>query len=236
MCAASAYSRASADTVAVMQPYFFPYAGYFRLMAAAGTFVFLDCVQFPRRGRVHRCEVPGARGAIEWLTLPLARQPQNVLIRDLAYAENAKAELERRLSRYHWFRRANGPLAARVRDLLLDGMTCPADDLVRQLITVSSAIGFSPHFVRSSSLAIDPAVRGQARILAIVKTLGGRRYVNAPGGRKLYEQRAFEASGMQLGFLAPYMGPFNHMLPTLLDVSPSDVGRNVLETTHVEWF
>jgi hypothetical protein len=37
-------------TVAVMQPYFMPYAGYFRLFAAADVFVLFDCVQFPRRG------------------------------------------------------------------------------------------------------------------------------------------------------------------------------------------
>jgi hypothetical protein len=45
--------------IAVMQPYFFPYAGYFRLLQAADHFVLLDCVQFPRRGRVHRTQVPG---------------------------------------------------------------------------------------------------------------------------------------------------------------------------------
>ena len=82
-------------TVAVMQPYFFPYAGYFRLLAAADVFVIYDCVQFPRRGRVHRCEVTGLSGETQWLTLPLAHQPRDVLIRDLAFAVNARAELDR---------------------------------------------------------------------------------------------------------------------------------------------
>ena len=70
--------------VAVMQPYFFPYAGYFRLFAAVDEFVIFDCVQFPRRGRVHRCEVPRSGAGREWLTLPLARQPRDVLIRSLS--------------------------------------------------------------------------------------------------------------------------------------------------------
>jgi len=80
--------RSSRDAVAVMQPYFYPYAGYFRLLAAAEIFVIFDDVQFPRRGRVHRCEVPrpvgGSNSALEWLTLPLARQPRDTLIKDLA--------------------------------------------------------------------------------------------------------------------------------------------------------
>ena len=41
-----------------MQPYLFPYAGYFRLLSQVDEFVIYDCVQFPRRGRVHRTEVP----------------------------------------------------------------------------------------------------------------------------------------------------------------------------------
>jgi hypothetical protein len=45
-------------TVAVMQPYFMPYAGYFRLFCAADVFVMFDCVQFRRRGWVHRNRFP----------------------------------------------------------------------------------------------------------------------------------------------------------------------------------
>ena len=36
----------------IMQPYFFPYAGYFRLFAHVDEFVIFDCVQFRRRGRM----------------------------------------------------------------------------------------------------------------------------------------------------------------------------------------
>ena len=57
-------------TIAVMQPYFVPYAGYFRLFAATDLFVIYDCVQFPRRGWVHRNQLPGANGQPNWLTLP----------------------------------------------------------------------------------------------------------------------------------------------------------------------
>jgi hypothetical protein len=41
-------------TVSIMQPYFLPFAEYFRLFAASDVFVLLDDVQFPRRGWVHR--------------------------------------------------------------------------------------------------------------------------------------------------------------------------------------
>ena len=76
--------------VAVMQPYFYPYGGYFRLIAAVDLFILFDCVQFPRRGRVHRTEVPDGAGGRRWLTLPLAKQPQTTRIDHLAFAPGAR--------------------------------------------------------------------------------------------------------------------------------------------------
>src|SRR3954454_12209438 len=89
--------------VAVMQPYFFPYAGDFRLFAAVDEFVIFDCVQFPRRGRLHRTEVAGTSDAPEWLTLPLARQPRDVRIADLSFAPDARRRLGEGLGGGAWF-------------------------------------------------------------------------------------------------------------------------------------
>ncbi len=59
--------------ISIMQPYFFPYAGYFRLFAASDIFVVLDCVQFPRRGWVHRNKLSNSNVQPQWLTLPLMK-------------------------------------------------------------------------------------------------------------------------------------------------------------------
>src|SRR5260370_23913658 len=68
-----------------MQPYFTPYGGYFRLFAASDLFVIYDCVQFPQRGWVHRNRLVDRAGKERWLTLPLAKAPQSVLIADLRF-------------------------------------------------------------------------------------------------------------------------------------------------------
>src|SRR3979411_2469618 len=77
--------------VAIMQPYFIPYAGYFRLFAASDLFVIYDCVQFARRGWVHRNRLVDRGGTERWLTLPLQKAPRDVLIRDLRFAPDAAA-------------------------------------------------------------------------------------------------------------------------------------------------
>lgn len=57
-------------TVAIMQPTFFPWQGYFGLMEASSVFVFLDSVQFDKRGWQRRNRVKTPQGPI-WLTLPV---------------------------------------------------------------------------------------------------------------------------------------------------------------------
>jgi len=201
----------SGKRIAVMQPYFFPYAGYFRLFAQVDEFVLFDCVQFPRTGRVHRSEVaPGS-----WLTLPLARQSREVLIRDLQFATDARSEFDRRLAALPWLAQARGEAADRLREYLHSPLAGVVDFLEDGLRLVNSALGIDTPIVRSSTLPIAAALRGQDRILAIAAARGARTYVNPPGGRALYQPQDFAAAGLELEFLPEYEGPHRHLLPEL---------------------
>ena len=57
-----------------MQPYFFPYIGYFNLINMTDIFVFLDNVQFNRRGWIHRNKLFNFEDNLDWLTLPLKKK------------------------------------------------------------------------------------------------------------------------------------------------------------------
>ncbi len=85
----------------------------------------------------------------------------------------------------------------------------------RQMRWVCEAMGFGCRIVRSSSLDIDPALKAQDRILAILQALGSGDYLNAPGGRELYDAAAFAERGMSLRFLPDYAGPFWSLLHRL---------------------
>lgn len=202
--------------VAVMQPYFFPYCGYYRLLAAAERFVILDCVQFSRRGRVHRCEVPGPSGRMEWLTLPLAHQPRDTLIRDLIFASDAEAEFARRLARHCWATAAPTPEAQALRKALQIGSGTVTDHLEEYLRLAAGLLGLSSEILRSSTFALPAGLRGQDRIIAIARAAGATTYVNSPGGRALYDPAAFAHAGLRLEFLTPWRGERLSVLPALL--------------------
>lgn len=211
--------------IAIMQPYFLPYAGYFRLIAQTDVFVVYDCVQFPRRGWVHRNKLLDARGEEQWLTLPLQSAAQDVRIADLAFAADAQAALTERLRPFPVTAR-EGPHAA-----VLERLRCvegrPVDYIVDLLEIASRTLKLSWNVIRSSSLAVPESFRAQDRILEIARRLGATRYVNAPGGRELYDAEAFSQAGIELRFLEPWTGAGGSILQRLADDPTASLADHV---------
>jgi hypothetical protein len=214
-----------------MQPYFFPYAGYFRLFTRVEQFIVFDCVQFPRRGRVHRTEVPGSTGTSKWLTLPLTRQPRDTLIRDVAFSIDARARFDERVARLRWISSATGPTADRVRQFLYAPMVSVVDYVDASLRLVAAILRLDVTITRSSALDIDQSLRGEQRVIATAAAVGATHYINLPGGRSLYDPQAFARRGIKLAFLAPYDGRFFQMLPALLTEPPEEIRGDVLRTS-----
>jgi hypothetical protein len=198
-----------------MQPYFLPYAGYFRLIAQTDLFVIYDCVQFPRRGWLHRNKLQDANGAEQWLTLPLKPAPQEVLIGDLEFSDGAAQTLAERLRPFPVASR-DGPHAS-----LLAAMRRtegrPVDYITGLLEAASRQLDLPWNMIRSSSLEVPQNLRGQDRILEIARRLGATRYVNAPGGREFYEAQAFAEAGIELSFLEPWAGAGGSILQRIAD-------------------
>ena len=193
-------------TVAIMQPYFIPYAGYFRLFAASDVFVILDCVQFPRRGWVHRNRLLDREGKLHWLTLPLEKGPQqSTLIRDLNFRADARSTILEQSSRFPVFTATSQVVSDMVQTILQpEG---PAIEYVVKLLSKTcTALGLPFNTVRSSELDIDSNLHGWQRLTAIANCLGANAYLNSPGGVGLYNPLDFKGSGLELRFLAPYEG------------------------------
>lgn len=58
--------------LAIMQPYFFPYCGYFQLMAAVDAFVVYDNIKYTKKGWINRNRIQ-VRGAESLISLPLKK-------------------------------------------------------------------------------------------------------------------------------------------------------------------
>ena len=196
-------------SIAIMQPYFIPYAGYFRLMQAADIFVIYDCVQFARRGYVHRNRLDNGNKK-NWLTLPLVKQPRETKINQLAFRtdslEEFKCSLQNRLvySRIH----NNEPL----KTLMYNFEQSPVSYISDLLKYFCSLLNIKTEFIFSSELGLSSQLKGQNRILEICNHLEANHYINSPNGCNLYDANSFRSKDLELSFLNEYQGNYISIL------------------------
>ncbi len=217
-------------TVAVMQPYFVPYAGYFRLFAAADIVALFDCVQFPRRGWVHRNRLRDGAGEPQWLTLPLAKAPRESDIRAITFAPDAKARFDAELG--HFLPSRPNPAAARLLEPIKRVSGQLVDYLEATLKAACNELALPFDTVRTSALDIDPGLRGADRVIAIARTLGADTYLNPPGGRALYDEAAFAKAGLRLRFLPCWKGSSLSILQCLIDGDPAKIQAEIRRQLH----
>lgn len=195
-----------------MQPYWIPYAGYFRLIAASDIFVVFDDVQFPRRGYVHRNKLLDRTGVPEWITLPLAKATRDAKINEVRFHDDARELLTQQQRRFPVVEEGFGVVEEAMRKL-----DRPVVELlVDTLMLTANHLGLDTPMLLSSELG-ESTYRGQERILRIVKSLEGNRYLNASGGRELYEENAFAEEGVELDFLPEWRSGYLSILEVIDD-------------------
>jgi WbqC-like protein len=192
--------------LAIMQPYLFPYVGYYQLMDAVDRFVVADDLQFIKQGWINRNRLL-VNGAAAFFTVPLKRHPADALIRDVEIDTSAGARWRRPLlaTVANFYRRATSfdtvyPMVERV----LDGPFTGIADMARaSLREVAGYLGIGASIVESSSAYGNAHLKGQERVIDTCRTEGASDYVNAIGGRELYSREAFLAHGIRLHFVCP---------------------------------
>lgn len=194
-------ARLAHPVVAIMQPYFLPYIGYFQLIASCDLFVVYDNIKYTKKGWINRNRMLQG-GADAMFSLPLAGAPDHLDIdqRQLAGAPNPHKWLAQLKGAYR-----HAPHYAATLPLLEAIAACPDTNLFRflhhALLATCAHIGIATPIRTSSSVPADHALKGQDRVLAICEALGARSYVNAIGGMELYSRDEFKARGIDLHFI-----------------------------------
>lgn len=192
-----------------MQPYFFPYLGYWQLVGAVDTFVILDDVNYIVRGWVNRNRIL-INGEPHYVTVSLLDASQNRMIDEILLDPTPMWRDKMVRSIEMAYRKA--PHYAAVFPVLEAMLRHPAERLVdflsNQLQTLASYLQLATKFVYASQVLPKGDLRGEERILALCRHLGAGTYRNLPGGRSLYDAVHFAQIGIQLEFMSIRTEPY----------------------------
>ncbi|MEA9977522.1 MULTISPECIES: WbqC family protein [unclassified Pseudomonas] len=189
-------------TIAIMQPYLFPYLGYFQLIAAADVFVLGDDLQYIRSGWVNRNRIL-THDEATLVTFPLKRDRFDMPInqRQLGdtFDEEAHCLIAVITQSY-----AKAPYFAQVMPLLERLLKFPVKNLAlyieHSIREICTYLHIGTPILRSSDLQIGTPTDKQDRVLRIVQTFSCDRYLNPIGGIELYDPEYFAQNGIFLQF------------------------------------
>ena len=183
-----------------MQPYLFPYIGYFQLVAAVDRFVFYDDVQFIQQGWINRNRLTHGT-----FTVPLARSSHRATIQERRIDRRQLDRLRPKWMRGFRQQYGKAPYFDATARLFESVLSMPTDSIaelaMHSVLETARYLGLAATFEPASRLRYDRAPGGSRRLLQLLHTTGAHVYVNAVGGKELYRAADFAEQGIELRFL-----------------------------------
>lgn len=193
-----------------MQPYLFPYAGYFSLIGQVDKFVFYDDVNYIKGGWINRNRLL-IGGDVRYFTVPLSGASPNVKINEVKV--QPRAAWERKLLASVRQSYSKAPNFTRAFDCLREVLNideCEGISVLakRSVQMASERIGLAVEFVETSSIYGNQDLTATDRVVDICLREEADTYINQPGGQSLYNSADFSKFGIVLEFnnspLKPY--------------------------------
>lgn len=222
---------------AIMQPYFCSYIGYYQLIKSVDKFIIYDNIQYNKKGWFNRNRIL-LNGKDKLFTIPIKKDSDYLNVNERFLANESLKERIKILSiianayrKAPYFEEAY-PLFEK---LFLYGSENLFEYINNSVRLICSSLGIETEILVSSNIDIDHRLKAQNKVIEICTFLRSNTYVNAPGGKALYEQELFLKKDIELKFLEPrnicYKQFGNDFVPRLsiIDVMMFNGIRNTKE-------
>lgn len=190
----------------IMQPYFFPYLGYYELMARTDRWIVFDVVKYTPKSWMNRNRILHPTQGWQYITVPVAHTGPDMLIRD-ARVVDREAAARRILGQLDHYRARRAPHFSAVQELVRGALLGGDSELLRDvnarsLSLTCAYLGLDVHMevLSQMNLPLPPIDDPGQWALEISTALGADEYLNPPGGRELFDPAAFAARGIKLSF------------------------------------
>lgn len=185
-----------------MQPYFFPYLGYFDVINRADRWVVFDTPQYVRHGWMNRNRILHPKTGWQYIIVPLKKHPKVTPLTEIEIA-NADALQTRILCQLAHYKK-KAPFFKETMSLIAESLEKPSPYLaqlnVHILKTICGYLHISFNYLRFSQFnePIGPINNPGDWAFEIAKSLGAKEYINPPGGAELFDPGRFHDAGIKL--------------------------------------
>lgn len=187
--------------VAIMQPYFFPYIGYFQLIAAVDVFIVYDNIKYTKKGWINRNRIlQNGKDTLFSLALKSDSDHLDIYKRELAVDFNRNKLLNQFKGGYQ-----RAPYFEQTFPLIEKIVQYEEKNLFHflhySIVKTCEHLGIKTKINISSDIAIDHNLKNQDKVLALCKAAGADVYLNSIGGIELYAKESFQEHGIKLKFI-----------------------------------
>lgn len=188
--------------IGIMQPYFFPYIGYWQLINIVDKYVVYDDVNYINRGWINRNRIL-VEGIPKYFNLPILGASQNKLINQIRMNSDHKLKIRNLQILKSSYKKAPyfKSVYPLIEDIILYNEENMANYIFNSLKKICGFLGIKTELIKSSRLKKDCTLKGQEKIIDICKLLEATDYYNAVGGKELYSSLAFSKRDLHLYFL-----------------------------------
>lgn len=190
--------------IGIMQPYFFPYIGYFQLISAVDRFIAYDDVTFIKQGWINRNRIL-ANGTSSLFSVPLSGAGSHALIRDVIinkalYADWCK-KFYKTLAQYYRKAPQYDNVLPMIKVVLDSEPQLISTYALQSIKAVCAYLAINTEIVETATNYQNSHLKAEDRVIDICRQECTQIYVNAAGGRELYSHDNFKRNGIELKFL-----------------------------------
>ncbi|WP_418140336.1 WbqC family protein [Marinobacter sp. MA] len=195
--------------LAVMQPYLFPYIGYFQLIYASDLFLLFDDVAYIKKGYINRNSIM-MDGQPYRFTIPVPGASQNKKIYELSYSNDVD-KVMKSISQAYSKAKHFDTIYPMIERVLSQPVRDIADLCLASYKEIFSYLGLEKSFKKTSTIDYDREQPAENRIIDLCNRFNADHYINPIGGIDLYSRENFERKKLKLSFLKPELVEYKQL-------------------------
>lgn len=189
--------------LAIMQPYFMPYIGYFQLINVVDEFVLYDNIEYTKKGWINRNRIL-VNGKDEYVSIPLKKDSDFLHVNQRFLSDSSLAEMNKILNKIgEVYRKAPHytQTMALLNDIFLYEEKSLFEFIKHSILKTLTFLNIQTPIVISSTIPIQHHLKSEEKVLAICKNRQAQTYINPIGGLTLYSHATFKQNQINLQFI-----------------------------------